>query len=194
MFKWFTKKWAKEEIEDALRKLNFHISTSFLNVKKDMDQLTSHHSRHGDKLKSLEQRLGFLERQILAIVSSKDHRPSQEKRQVPSSEALQLMSPPQNTILDELTDTQKGLLIEIYRHQSEMNTPLTIKYLAEALYPGRYEQVRTTLIEYLDTLSSYGLIKKVRKKRLIYVHTTEKGASIVKNYLKDKGKKKQRID
>lgn len=192
MIKGFFKKWAKEEIEDALKKLNFHLSNSFFNVKKDMDTLTSRHSHTHNKTKYLEQRIEFIEKQLLTLLSSKPHHPVQEEKKVPSLESIPLLKQPE-MVLNELTDTQKALLVTIYQHQIEMDTPLTIKYLAETLYPGRYNQVRTTLIEYLEVLSSYGLVNKIRKKRLIYTHVTKKGEAIVEAYLKNNQRKSKKL-
>jgi hypothetical protein len=190
MFKFFFKKWAKEEIDSPIRKLSFHISNSFLNVKKDMDALSSENSVNSEKFVRIEQRMEFLEKQILIILSSE--KTPKEEIELPSRE-LKLLP---ETVLESLTFTQKKLLFALYEYQEKLESPISLKSLAKIMYPDKkYGQVRTTITEYLDVLASNGLIQKTRRRRQSYAQMTENGVIMVKENLKAKrGRKKQKID
>ena len=185
MFKWLFKRQVKEEITENLKNLNLHLANSFMNVKKDMDSLSSKASTHNEKFNQIDQRLKFIESQILTFMSQQT--PQQEKiEEIPSN----IPSLDVGTVIEDLTYTQKKLLIALYKYQIKLNSPMTIKSLAKILYPDRkHGQVRTTITEYLDALASHGLVQKTRKRRQTYSNVTEKGEILIKTYLKKELKK-----
>lgn len=197
MLKWLIKKWSREGAEEALRKLNFHLSSSFLNVKKDMDALSRDINKNDDKFKYFEQRMSFLESQFLTLFSQmQQNNPQKEKKtkELPSPEISPITI---NTemVFSELTYTQKSLLLAIYDHQQAINAPLSTKSIAKIFYKERdYNSVRTTITEYLDILASHGLIKKTRKKRQNYSYVTERGVQLIEKSLRKKNKGKETID
>lgn len=189
MLKWFVKKWSKEETEESLRKLNFHLSNSFMNVKKDMDSLSLGISKNDEKFKYFEQRLNFLESQLLTLFSQIQNNPQIKSEKIPSPASRKLIP---ETVVSDLTYTQRNLLITLYEYEQKLNSPISIKSLAKILYPDKnLGQVRTTITEYLEVLASHNLIVKTRQRRQSYAHITDSGLALVK---KIASKEKQKIN
>ena len=62
-----------------------------------------------------------------------------------------------------------------------------MKHLSEELYPEKeYNDVRSMISDYVNLLNEYGLVKKTRKGRQIFVSITEKGSIFY-----DKAKRKK---
>ncbi|MAG45176.1 MAG: hypothetical protein CMH63_00180 [Nanoarchaeota archaeon] len=191
MFKWLFKRDIDEGIQDHLKKLNFHLANSFMNVKKDMDSMSTEVTVNGERFTQIDQRLRFLESQILTLFSQKQN-PQEKTEELPSPGLLSLDP---EMVLSELTYTQKSLLFAIYDHQKALNTPLSTKSIAKIFYSGRsYASVRTTITEYLDILASHGLIKKVKKRRQSYSHVTEQGINLIEKSVGKKKKNKRTAD
>lgn len=195
MFKWLFKKQIKEEVDDNLKKLNFHLANSFMNVKRDMDSFNIEVSTSKEKFSQIEYRLKFIENQILMLLQQKTPKIVEESRELPSPERL--LDKPE-MVLDDLTYTQKTLLRTLYEYQIKLNSPISIKSIAKILYPDKkLSQVRTTITEYLDVLASYNLIIKTRKRRQSYAQVTENGFSLIQDILKSEPKllkKKQKVN
>ena len=189
MLRWFVKKWSREETEASLRKLNFHLSNSFMNVKKDMDSLSLNISKNDDRFKYMEQRLNFLEAQILTLLSQTQTNPQIKTEKMPSSASRRLIP---ETVLSDLTYTQRNLLVTLYEYEQKLNSPISIKSLAKILYPDKnLSQVRTTITEYLEVLANHNLITKTRRRRQSYAQVTESGLALIKKLA---SKEKQKIN
>ncbi len=190
MFKWLFKRDIEEEIQDHLKKLNFHLANSFHNVKKDMDSMSSEVGINSERFNQIDQRLRFLESQILTLFSQKQN-PQERIEELPSPGLISLNP---EMVLSELTYTQKNLLVALYKYQVKLNTPISIKSLAKILYPDKkLSQVRTTITEYLDVLASHNLIQKTRKRRQSYAQVTETGRALLEKTV-EKPKKKQKVN
>jgi predicted transcriptional regulator len=62
-----------------------------------------------------------------------------------------------------------------------------MKQLSEELYPEKkYNDVRSMMSDYINLLSEYGLVKKIRRGRQIFLSITEKGIAFF-----DKNKRKK---
>jgi len=195
MLKWLVRKWSKEETEESMRRLNFHLSNSFLNVKKDMDTLSRDISKNDDKFRYMEQRIHFLENQFLTLFSQLQKNPQKQQKTEELLPPVASKTFKPEGVLSELTYTQKSLLIAIYDHQKALNAPLSTKSIAKIFYNGRdYNSVRTTITEYLDILASHGLIRKVRKRRQNYSHVTENGIQLIEKNLRKKKRNKKVMD
>jgi len=189
MLKWLIRRWSKEETESAMRKLNFHLSNSFMNVKKDMDSLSLGMSKYDDRFKYFEQRLNFLESQFLTFFSQLQSNPQIKPEKTPSSESRKLIP---ETVLSNLTYTQKNLMITLYEYEQKLNSPISIKSLAKILYPDKnLSQVRTTITEYLEVLANHNLVTKTRRRRQTYAHVTDSGLALIK---KIASKEKQKVN
>ena len=119
----------------------------------------------------------------------------EEPKQIESVEKEVHIEIPENLDISDiasLTYTQQAILKALYELQVQLDSPISFKSLAKYLYPGkRYGSVRTTLSEYLDTLSTYNLVKKDKIGRETVANITSKGKKLAKELVK---KKKQRTN
>lgn len=78
---------------------------------------------------------------------------------------------------DDLTDTQKSILLRLNLLLRESNQEwFPMKYLTQDLYPDKkYENVKSMVSNYTDTLLDLGLIEKKRKGKQILLSITKKG-------------------
>ncbi|MDP4012713.1 MAG: hypothetical protein Q8R00_03865 [Candidatus Nanoarchaeia archaeon] len=82
--------------------------------------------------------------------------------------------------MDQFTDTQKAIFSRLGIIQKESSQPwIPLKHLAHEVYPEKeYNDVRSTLSEYMGLLSDAGLIKRTRKGKQTFVSVSEKGKQL----------------
>ncbi|MEK6817019.1 MAG: hypothetical protein AABY09_05370, partial [Nanoarchaeota archaeon] len=77
---------------------------------------------------------------------------------------------------DSLTETHQKICLQIAAVQKELpNQWISLKYLAQEMYPDKgYNQVRSTLSQYISSLEDLGYVKRMRKGKQAYVFSTTK--------------------
>ena len=92
---------------------------------------------------------------------------------------------------EDLTTIQQNIFLRLGLLQIESSQKrIAMKHLSEELYPEKeYNDVRSMISDYINLLNEYGLIKKTRKGRQIFLTVTERGTVFY-----DKEKKKKLLD
>jgi hypothetical protein len=193
MLSWLIGGHVKKEIKDHIHNLHLHLSHSFTNIKDDISNIHLHLSQKDKKMAELEGKLILLENKIMYSLQLKEGPMQIETKK---EEIIELERESSMAELTSFTYTQQAILKALCELQEQLNSPISFKSLAKYLYPGKkYGAVRTTLSEYIDTLSTYGLVTKNKIGRETVANITKKGQTLAKDLLKkDKQKKKIRIE
>lgn len=193
---WFFKsRISKREFHELIES----IKTSFSNVKNDISKIKD---RTSDTEQEIHNIIGYLD-QSLKILSNKIDSSKETLRQHSSkrlvSDRLQINRDAIGIEKEELVptkvakqNTQSQTLNKITSVQEEMlkrlaalnrenpNSQVSAKDLASEMYPEtNYTAVRPMISNYLDILEELNLLKKIRKRRQVYIELTEKGYSLL---------------
>ena len=157
------------------KQLHKNLSTSFSNIKIDINKITEYlkhhdkkHDYHHTNIDQLSKRIDKLEYTIetlLKIQNKEFQKPTQ-----------QILSLKQSPIFENLTSLQKSLITNIAILLKENSQDwLSLKYLAQELYPTKnHHNIKSTLSTYTDSLLELGLLTKKKKGRQVYVALTDK--------------------
>ncbi|GEM_PF-1128771 len=192
---WFLKK-KENPSEKKIEDLQSNIKTSFTHIKKDMHEMaswmkdihikTNHHlqktDHHERRIQEMETKL----EQILLVLdnvgTSSPEKSPQEIQEPNQTGGFIEASITPNTLetINELTATQRQMFGTILSLQQQLGyNAISLKSLAKVMYPEKeYDQVRSTLSEYLSMLSVFGLIAKKRTGKESYVTVTSLGTKV----------------
>ena len=156
---------------------------SFNNIKKDVaaikDQIIKLENADLDTSRKLTQ----LDSVILGLEPKfeKFEISQKNKKEKIEEQIIQENQDHHDNIIKSLTVTQQEIFKTIYAIQQQLETDnISIKSLAKVYYPTKkYEDVRSTLSEYLTILSTMGLVAKNRKGKESYVNITKTGSKII---------------
>lgn len=168
MWWFFKKKNTSEEVEEKLRKINSSIQLSFNNVKKDISRLTSRINHHDITIMDLNNLL-------------QEHSKSKQAFDIKQELNLEEIESSSPDILSGLTNLQKSILLRLKLLSKETNNGwVAMKLLSQDLYPDKnYNDIKSMVSTYTDTLLQLNLIKKKRKGREIHLNLTEKTHKIM---------------
>jgi hypothetical protein len=88
----------------------------------------------------------------------------------------------EDSLWEFLTETQQRLCWKLAALQKEMPDQwISLKYLAQELYPDKdYNQVRSTLSQFIAGLEELGIVKRKRKGKQAYIFSTKKNPCVSK--------------
>jgi len=172
---WFKKR--DEEAHNRIDQLHEAIQKSFLNIKKDIENI---HKNHSEKSTSLHERLLALEQKIGQMAYSFSEEEPEEELILTKTSGL----------LKDLTPTQKRMFFALYEIEEEINEAVSLRSLASLLYADKkYDQIRPMLSTFLIVLEDLGLIKKSKVGRQLYISVTSRGKKIIEADSREKRKK-----
>jgi len=176
---WWLFKKRDEEAHNRIDQLHEAIQKSFLNIKKDIENI---HQNHSEKSTSLHERLLALEQKIGQMVYSFSD-------EADSGEAIQVKN---QDVLEDLTQTQKTIFLTVYEMEKQLGRDISIRSLAEILYKGKeYDSVRAMLSRFITELTKIKLVKKSKEGKQVYVSITQQGSRIARQAIsEDKRKRK----
>jgi len=203
----FGKKKESDDLEQKLTSIDRNIANSFSAVKDDfrsmkkwIEHFDETDKKHDEKLYELKGEVRYL-REILRdirdqqTIPSRTQEPSrvevhevqhQQKRQPIVEDIIEeeeVQQEPARIDLDQFTDTQKAIFsrLGIIQHESSQEW-VPLKHLAQELYPEKqYNDVRSTISEYVGLLSDAGLVNRSRKGKQTFVSVSKKGAQAFSN-------------
>jgi len=178
---WFLFGRKKEEnIDQKIDAVEGRIKSSFNNVKDTFENIKSwlnHLNQKDQELdKKIEQVLGKLD--IIERLLFKNQ-PVYDEESEDISQKLSFVKA-KTYSLENLTETQRQMLGLVIRLIAEKGLEwVYAKDIATELYHDQpYEQVRSTISEYLRYLEDEGLIKRRRRGKQIQVTITDIGKSL----------------
>ena len=196
MFSWLLSKHIKKEIKDHLQNLHLHLTHSFSNIKNDISNIHIHLQNKDKKLIELEGKIHLLETRLIYAFHLKETSKQIAEPEIDYEESKEVGTKEEVSSIAGITYTQQTIIVAICELQSQLNSPISFKSLAQYHYPGKkYQAVRTTLSEYIDLLAVYGFVKKERIGRETAALVTKKGEKLAKEIIKkEKMKKKLKIE
>ncbi len=183
----FSKQQKDDSLDAKISSINENISTSFKKVKEDIQSIGKwiHHfekadQKQEDELSNLKSEIRYLRALI------KERQPVVEnvreivKKEPVIEDVVTEDFEETNSInpLDHFTDTQKAIFSRLGVIQKEGSQSwIPLKQIAQEIYPDKqYDDVRSTISEYMGLLSDAGLVKRVRKGKQTFVSISEKGS------------------
>ncbi len=181
---WWLFRKKREIDEQQLERLMINLKYSFNNIKKDIALIHTQIRKLEDtdsdvikKLYSLDSTISNLEPKFKSLQAPG------KKLTTENTEEEKILEDQShhNSIIKSLTTTQQEIFRTIYSIQQQLDTEdVSIKSLAKVYYPDKkYEDVRSTISEYLTMLSTLGLVNKKRKGKEAYVSLTDSGSKII---------------
>ena len=183
----FSKSRTEDSLDRKISGINENISSSFKKVKEDFQSIgkwiqhfEKNDQKQEDELLNLKSEIRYL-RALL-----KERHPVVENvREIVKKEpviedvvAEDFEESNSTNPLEHFTDTQKAIFSRlgvIQKEGSQLWIPL--KQIAQEIYPDKqYDDVRSTISEYMGLLSDAGLVKRVRKGKQTFVSISEKGS------------------
>ena len=194
MIMWPFKDYKKSKENEKWSKLHITLRNSFSLIKKDIENMHyTFNKKESEQDKSLEElhaKMALVE-SILTDIQEKQSN-LQEAQQTSQNQVKniiihekldELNQPSTETVnvFNHLTDTQKSLLIKLNILLQECGEEwVSMKYLTQELYPNKnYENVKSMVSNYTDTLLNLGLLEKKRKGRQIYLTLTNKTKKVL---------------
>ena len=183
----FSKSRTEDSLDHKISGINENISSSFKKVKEDFQSIgkwiqhfEKNDQKQEDELLNLKSEIRYL-RALL-----KERHPVVENvREIVKKEpviedvvAEDFEESNSTNLLEHFTDTQRAIFSRlgvIQKEGSQLWIPL--KQIAQEIYPDKqYDDVRSTISEYMGLLSDAGLVKRVRKGKQTFVSISEKGS------------------
>ena len=182
---------SKEEFQGLIET----IKKSFTNIKTDVSNLQEKTVTNQEQIKELQNILGYLNESIKTINNRIENiypRPARQSRRIEEREPIQedLAEQEQLTysetkstkklFIEKLTEVQEEILKKVIALQRESpNKLISAKDVAQEMYPeSQYAQVRPMISSYLDILEEFGYLKKIRKRRQVFIELKERGRSL----------------
>ena len=189
MFKFFKKK-EDNQLKETVEAMQTSLKKSFNNIKKDFSTIDTHHktfhekhekhekshSEHRNNIKELNERLMSIER---VINQTQNIEPTPIKVSVESD----------FDEIESMTEVSQKICYILAALAQEDKELVTLKFLAEEMYPGKeYSKIRSTISQYTTELEELGYVQKKKKGKHVYIRSTEKNP-----YLKEKIVSKKKI-
>src|SRR3989344_2107729 len=183
----FSKSRTEDSLDRKISGINENISSSFKKVKEDFQSIgkwiqhfEKSDQKQEDELLNLKSEIRYL-RALL-----KERHPVVENvREIVKKEpviedvvAEDFEESNSTNPLEHFTDTQKAIFSRLGVIQKEGSQSwIPLKQIAQEIYPDtQYDDVRSTISEYMGLLSDAGLVKRVRKGKQTFVSISEKGS------------------
>ena len=186
-------------LHSRIKNIEESLKNSFFNIKKDITKINSFLYHHDNNLAHLKERVLFLESKLRDLSEKENIQKNfeekpQKKELVYEEKDIAEKSDKKTTLLvkwEDLTNIQQTIFLRLGLLQIESSQKrIAMKHLSEELYPEKeYNDVRSMISDYINLLNEYGLIKKTRKGRQIFLTVTERGTVFY-----DKEKKKKLLD
>lgn len=187
IFSLFSKQHTEDSLDRKISGINENISSSFKKVKEDFQSIgkwiqhfEKNDQKQEDELLNLKSELRYL-RALL-----KERHPVVENvREIVKKEPFiedvvteEFEESNSTNPLDHFTDTQRAIFSRLGVIQKEGSQSwIPLKQIAQEIYPDKqYDDVRSTISEYMGLLSDAGLVKRVRKGKQTFVSISEKGS------------------
>lgn len=190
MFKLFKRKKSDKLLTETISVMQGSLKKSFENIKKDFSTIDFHHKEFHEKHEKHEidhemhkKNIGLLSERLAAIESSlgllKDLEIVDEEVSDKQIDAF--------GTLDEMTEVSQKICYILAALQQENKEMVTLKSLAEEMYPNKeYAKIRSTISQYTTELEELGYVQKKKKGKQVYIKSTEKNP-----FLKEKSKLKK---
>ncbi len=178
MFNFFKREKKDAKLAETISTMQESLKKSFTNIKKDFSMVDGHnktfhekHKKHAsdhaehrnniqilsERLKSIEESLGILKE--IEIVD-------EEVREEAEADFGEL---------EEMTEVSQKICYVLAALQKENKGMVTLKTLAEEIYPGKeYAKIRSTISQYTTELEELGYVQKRKKGKQVYIKSTEK--------------------
>ena len=177
MFNFFRKKSDNPALKETIEAMQKSLKSSFGNIKKDFSTIDKHHKKfherhekHEDKHKKHEDKLQQLHERVL-ILESLMNSPQKEKMSIEIEPVAEL----DYDELGEMTEVSQKICYILAALAQENKELVTLKNLAEEMYPGKdYARIRSTISQYTTELEELGYVQKKKKGRHVYIKSTEK--------------------
>jgi chromosome segregation ATPase len=187
VFSFFRRGTEHKALKHKVEKINSSISHSFKNIKDDMSHIGTwlghfkgKHDDHEKQFNILLRRISRLESSVAALQDSMgEEELEQEEIEEEVEEAVENIEEQEgfgDSVWDTLTETQQKICWKLALLQKEVPDQwISLKYLAQELYPEKdYNQVRSTISQFIGALEELGFVKRRRKGKQAYVFSTKK--------------------
>ena len=190
MFSFFKRNNNDNKITETVSVMQESLKKSFENIKKDFSMINTHHkefhkkhekhneshNEHRDNIKVLSERLLALEKSLGILKEIEIH--EEEVREEPEIELNEI---------EEMTEVSQKICYILAALQQEDKELVTLKFLAEEMYPDKeYLKIRSTISQYTTELEELGYVQKKKKGKHVYIKSTDKNP-----FLKEKSKLKK---
>ena len=197
MFNFFKRKKNNPRLAETISTMQESLKKSFTNIKKDFSMMDGHnktfhekHEKHtidhgehrkniqllGERLKSIEESLGILKE--IEIVNE----------EVSGEVEADFGN------LEDMTGVSQKICYVLAALQKENKGMVTLKTLAEEMYPGKeYAKIRSTISQYTTELEELGYVQKKKKGKQVYIKSTEKNPFLSEKLTPKKVTKKIKI-
>jgi len=187
-------------LHSRIKNIEESLKNSFFNIKKDITKINSFLYHHDNNIAHLRERVLFLESKLKDLSEQEGSKKYieeklQKEEKIFEKQELPEKSEKKSTQLlvkwEDLTTIQQNIFLRLGLLQIESSQKrIAMKHLSEELYPEKeYNDVRSMISDYINLLNEYGLVKKTRKGRQIFISITEKGSVFY-----DKTKRKKLLD
>lgn len=155
-------------LKSKIDSLDINVKNSFSNIRKDILHLFSKLDKHEKEIFTLRQKLLSL------------HKNKQVEETNEILKQAEIISPDLSKpkfSWEDLTTVQQTLFKNLAVLQIESSQKwVAMKTLAEELYPNKsYDSVRSMISDYIHLLVDMGLVKKMRKRRQVYLSLSSLG-------------------
>lgn len=182
----FDNRHREDSLDRKITAISENISDSFQKVKEDirsigkwLNRFEESDKRHSEDISYLRSELQYLRMLLTERHSTKEKQIAVEPRSEPKATIIEdVVEEADTSNTDFLTDTQKAIFSRLGVIQKEGSQPwVPLKQIAHEIYPDKqYDEVRSTVSEYMGLLADAGLVKRVRKGKQTFVSISEKGS------------------
>lgn len=183
----FSKQHREDSLDSKISTINENISSSFKKVKEDIQSIgkwIQHFEKNDQKQEDEFSNLKSEIRYLRALLKER-HPVVENVREIVKKEPViedvvedNFEQDSSINPLEHFTDTQKAIFSRLGVIQKEGSQSwIPLKQIAQEIYPDKqYDDVRSTISEYMGLLSDAGLVKRVRKGKQTFVSISEKGS------------------
>ena len=190
MFNFFKRKNKDYTLTETINVMQESLKKSFGNIKKDFSMIDMHnqrfhkkhekheqsHEEHRENIKILGERLLSLEKSLCMLKDIKI-----QQNEVREEQEIEFND------LEEMTEVSQKICYILAALQQEDKELVTLKFLAEEMYPDKeYTKIRSTISQYTTELEELGYVQKKKKGKHVYIKSTDKNP-----FLKEKSKLKK---
>ena len=180
----FGNKKEGKEAHERIDQVHRVLKNSFENVKEDIAELGGwqrtlemSHKEHKYKIEEINQRLKRIENYIFSLNNQRVELKQVQKKEIEKEE---LEGSASKDVLNILTATQVNMFVKLYQLQKQVGSKISYKSLASILYKDKnYNEVRSTLSEYISFLVDHDLVRKYRKGKESYAGITDRGLELL---------------
>jgi hypothetical protein len=190
MFNLFKRKKSNKLLNETISVMQGSLKKSFENIKKDFSMIDFHHKdfhkkheTHKINHEAHKKNIVLLSERLTAIENSLGLLKELEivDEEVNDKQTINF------GVLDEMTEVSQKICYILAALQQENKDMVTLKTLAEEMYPDKeYAKIRSTISQYTTELEELGYVQKKKKGKQVYIKSTEKNP-----FLKEKSKLKK---